>query len=530
LRRAIEVLAVLTFTGIGVARIVSTYYVFSQTVDEPNHVASGMEWLDRGVYTVNPEQPPLGNVAVAFLPFLNGTRYPAAGGDWVQVGNQILGYRDQYLRNLALARLGVLPFFALATAIVWVWSRRVFGSMTALVSILLFTTLPPILAHGGIATTDMALTGTFMVSMLTFIYFRPTYQHSCLVGLTVALAVISKFSALAFVPPCGLGILACWWMMRQRKESEVSWGRIAGLAALASAIVFIIIWGAYRFSRQGWIPAPEFFTGINFLRLHNARGHTSYLLGEIRQRGWWYFFPVALFVKTPVPFLILSGIGCAVLCNPKGKNWRAFATATIAATLLLVCMTSNINIGIRHILPIYPPLAIVAGYGAVRLWSLSGVFRVGVIALLLWQVVGGARIHPDYLAYFNEFASTHADRVLVVSDLDWGQDLLRLADHLRGQKVTSIALAVHGTGDPGRVHMPAFRNLPPCQPATGWIAASEMALKIGRDAPPYGGWEWLEDYEPRAMVGKSIRLYYIPDVTHVRIPDVCNGKAEKAKR
>jgi 4-amino-4-deoxy-L-arabinose transferase-like glycosyltransferase len=568
-RRVLAVLAVLVLIGIAAARIVSTYYVFSQTFDEPDHLAAGIEWLDRRTYTVDLEHPPLARVVIALGPFLDGLRMPEGGGDWVHLGNQILYARDRYSHNLAMARLGVLPFFFLAAGVVWVWSRKVFGETSALIATLLFTTLPAVLAHSGLATTDMPLAATFMAAMLAFMYLLecPTYYRSCVLGLAIAVAILSKLSALLFLPACGLAMLACRWRAT-RGGGIPSVPRVRRAIAMALTVItaFLIIWSGYRFSVQSYeqyeqkdrlqanmgpvrdhstnwhrlthlvaehavIPAPEFIAGIHSLIAHNARGHAGYLLGEVRRTGWWYFFPITLAVKTPLPFVILSGIGLIILGGRgwRGADWRAVAPAAMAVTLLLVCMPARINIGVRHILSIYPLLSIVAGFGAVRLWSLGRPKRVGpaiVVVLLLWQLISSARIHPDYLAYFNELAGRHPERVLVVTDLDWGQDLLRLANVLHERKIDSVALAYTGTAEPSRHNLPQWRILKPCEPATGWVAISVQTLKIGQAVPPYHGYAWLEDYEPRELVGKSIRLYYIRENTRSRKSGDSSGTNE----
>jgi hypothetical protein len=308
----------------------------------------------------------------------------------------------------------------------------------------------------------------------------------------------------------------------------------------------LIIWGGYRFSVESYghqaklqkeeidqfvgakgafhrlgyvvaehapIPAPELIEGIKAVRSHNAGGHSSYLLGEVRKTGWWHFFLITLAVKPPLPFLILSGLGIVMLGRWRDADWRALAPAAMALTVVTICMSTRIDIGVRHILPIYPLLAIVAGFGASRLWNSTQPKRVGpavVVILVLWQLFASARIHPDYLAYFNELVGRHPDRVLVVGDLDWGQDLLRLANELHARKIDSVWLAYHGTAEPGRHNLPPWKNLQPCVRVTGWIAISEIALKIGVGDPPYRAWAWLDAYEPMAMVGKSIRLYYVP--------------------
>jgi len=547
------VLAVLVLTGAAAARIVSTYHIFNQTADEPDHVGAGMEWLSQGTYTLDPEGPPLARVAVALGPFLDGLRLPASRGDGFDLGTEIFYARDHYSRNLTLARLGVLPFFFMAIAAVFLSSRKIFGDTTALLAVALFTTLPPVLAHAGLATSDMALTATFTAAMLALITLleRPTYRRCCMFGLTAGLTVLAKLSALLFLPACGVAVLASYWVARPGTVSlKIPWRRRAAAMALIAATTFSVIWSGYRFSvhpirktdnsrgnigqvvsREGSlhrlaslvaervpIPAPEFVIGINMLRSHALKGHPSYLLGEVRHTGWWYFFPIALAVKSPVPFLVLSGIGFASLIRQAWRraHWQALAPAAMALTLLLACMPSRINIGVRHILPIYPLLAMVAAFGAVSLWNLAKLRRLGpaiVLALLLWQLTASVLAHPDYLAYFNPLAGRHPDEVLLVSDLDWGQDLLRLGRELHERKIDSVALAYHGSAQPWRHKLPRLRDLPPCQPTTGWIAISEAAWKMGWGGPLYRDrvWAWLDAYEPRAMIGKSLRLYYIPE-------------------
>jgi len=174
-------------------------------------------------------------------------------------------------------------------------------------------------------------------------------------------------------------------------------------------------------------------------------------------------------------------------------------------------------LGGRYILAVYPFLAITAGFGAAALWNFSrnrAAARAAVVALLLWQLISSARIHPDYLAYFNEFAGGNPDRILVDSDLDWGQDLLRLADTLRMRGIDTVSIAYFGTADLSRHNLPRLLRLDPYQQARGWIAISETAFKMGSASAdyktPYDGYSWLEAYQPVAMVGRSIRLYYLP--------------------
>src|ERR1700680_1462762 len=236
--------ALIVLAAIGVIRIVSTYSVFNQTTDEPAHVATGMEWLQRGTYTLEPLHPPLARVAVALGPYLSGLRLTGEGRMWAE-GNQILLARGRYLHNLALARSGVLPFFLLATFVVWYWSRAKYGSWASLISTLLFTTSPVVLAHAGLATTDMAVTATFSLALLAFVNLleQASYLRAVFFGIAVGLAVLSKFSVLVFLPVSAVALLACRWFLRRNDTEKPAgtepfrWSRGLTLAALLSFLV-----------------------------------------------------------------------------------------------------------------------------------------------------------------------------------------------------------------------------------------------------------------------------------------------------
>jgi len=526
---------------IGTVRIVATYQVFTQTWDEPVHVATGMEWLDRGTYTYESLHPPLARIATAIGPRLAGIR--STGYDLWLEGNSILYAGGQYDRNLALARLGILPFFLIAALVVFAWANRLAGSGTAVVSVILFTTLPPVLGHAGLATTDMAVTATVALACYCAVLWieSPTPTRSVGLGLTTALAVLSKFSALLFLPAAGVAITACR-RGEKRDEPQPAGARARRTTGIRIAYLsaLLTVWAGYRFAvgplvgasdavgaqpqpgvvdrlaRAPVYPAPALFDGVGQLAAKNRHGHKSYLLGEVRSTGWWYFFPVAIAVKTPIAFLLLVLTGTvAIFRTPPGPpRRRLIEPFAIAGAILLVCIPSRINIGLRHVLPIYPFLAITAGFGSVALWRARRSWPLGptlMAAFLGWQLVSSTRVHPDYLAYFNELAGDEPERILVDSDLDDGQDLKRLADTLRARRIPEIWLAYAGSATVAEHGLPPVRWLQPRQPVTGWVAASLYSLKCGSlNRPEHDDYAWLERYRPVVRVGTSIRLYYIP--------------------
>ena len=176
--RAHPTVVFLVLLAIATARVVGTYAGYSHTSDELMHVACGMQWLDKGVYQYETQHPPLARVAAALGPYLSGIR--SQGQSWPYAeGAKIIYHDQQYDRNLSLARLGIIPFFWIAALVVFVWARRELGDLEGVVAVFLFTFLPPVLAHAGLATTDMALTALLGAAFLTGLIWieKPTVRE-----------------------------------------------------------------------------------------------------------------------------------------------------------------------------------------------------------------------------------------------------------------------------------------------------------------------------------------------------------------
>src|SRR3954452_2176330 len=196
---------------IGSLRIISTYRVFSHTIDEPDNLAAGMEYVSTGRYLYHDENPPLARVFSAVGPFLAGERYHPGPNAHLE-GARILGTGAHYDRVLALARAGILPFFWVASLVVFLWALRAGGPAAALIATALFTTLPPILALAGIANTDMALCAAVAAAALVSLSGapEPTPRRSVGLGACIAFACVSKFTAIPFLAAGWVGMLLCY--------------------------------------------------------------------------------------------------------------------------------------------------------------------------------------------------------------------------------------------------------------------------------------------------------------------------------
>lgn len=545
-------------------KIIASHAVLSHTVDEPTHVAGGLEWLENGTQRLHAENPPLGRIGAGLGAYLAGHRLPAAGTA-PQRGTDVLYADGDYGRSLGIARWGTLPFFLLMSLLVWLWTDQLAGTRAALLATLATVSLPPLLGHAALATTDIPFVAMFLLALWSFVSWldSPTLSRALLLGLALGLATATKFSTLIFFPPSALIILVA----TRGSDTAVTLARTAARVALGTVLLLLVtmltVWGAYRFSLGSIVeiqgaervievgfpdtsslgrrivdaiadrpmPAPDALFGLLFLKAHAVQGHSAYLFGRQSDHGFWYFYPVALAVKTPITFLALLGLSFAgLLRRPAQAGWRAMAPAAAALAILAVSMLSTVNIGLRHVLIVYPLLAITLGVGLDSLvQSHEGPWRrlplVGVGLLLAWQVATILLLHPNYLGYFNPLAGPEPGRVLVDSDLDWGQDALQLQDTLRERDIDLLNIAFFGSVRLCELDLPPLRHLPPGQPVSGWVAISEMYFRghwhldypdvcdrtRARKAAEGLSYDWLRDHQPVATAGRSIRLYHLPD-------------------
>lgn len=540
----ISVIVVLGLIGITVVRLLPAYTTLTGTYDEPFHIASGMEWLDKGLYTYERQHPPLARVATAIGPYLMGFRSHSLATA-TEEGNAILLAGGNYQKNLLLARLGNLPFLILACAVVHLWARRWFTKASGLWALLLFLSLPPILGHAALATLDMACAATLSAALYQLMRWleNPIWQRSVGLGAALSLTLLTKFSSIGFLAAC-IAVGAAYYVIVSAGDRSNMYRQFRsriGPALITVGCALVFLWAGYRFSltplsvqvgahpsidsrTEGHplirhiaytiselpLPLTPFIGGIVQVYEHNQHGHDSYLLGEYRNNGWWYFFPVVVAVKTPIGFLLLCCAGMvATLWRLRVTPWQQSLTALFAIAIFLFCLTSRIDLGVRHILSIYPLLALMAGQAVChafshqrwRIMAAASVVIVGTVVADSWLA------SPDYLAYFNQFAGGHPEDILVESDLDWGQDLQRLGERLKSLGATEVSLRYFGTAPLESAGLPKYRMLLPDKEATGYIAISARFTTL--EYAKNGAYGWLKKHTPLERVGKSIFLYRI---------------------
>jgi hypothetical protein len=349
---------------------------------------------------------------------------------------------------------------------------------------------------------------------------QPSFARGAVFGLCGGLAILAKLSVVVYFAACAAIALVGYVVIERPPIRRIAsqWKTLGPAVALAAPIAALTVWAGFRFSFAHGVPAPELWAGIREVAHHNASGHWSYLLGHVNRFGFWYFFPVAIAVKTPVAFLLLATVGIRLALRGRSGR-RLWLAVAYAAGILAVAMSSHINIGLRHILPMYVGLAVLGGAAVVRAWTSPMPRWIGVaVALLLaWLAVSSLLAHPDYLAYFNELAGSQPEKILVDSDLDWGQDVSRLGRRLQalgGRQVSFLNLdKVDFAHQPGFEGITVAGTMSWALPSVGWNAVGLTVLKERRlgfyDTHPELTL-WPNVIPPTERVGKSILLWYFP--------------------
>jgi hypothetical protein len=436
----------------------------TQTWDEGIHISAGYSYLKLGDYSWNVEHPPLVKIASALplaLMGLSAERYEPDGKlkDQVRYGIDFLykNRRDADSILFAARSANILLTLLFAAAVAW-WTRRRYGPLAGVAAAALCAFDPNLMAHGRYVTTDFPVTVFFFFACVLWVEYLEAASPRRLLAAagTIGLALITKFSAVLLLPPLVILYAACW--IRRPKEFPVRRAAIAAatVTATVALMVLVVYWPetvrCWRTSvpqlstvaarnnfigrtllslgRVFHLPAHAYLLGLNAVADHNVGGHASYLLGMRSATGWWYYFPVVFAVKSTMAALASALLLLAAgLWQAWKREWISPMALGLALPPLLyfaISMTSGINIGMRHILPVYPFL-----YVGAAAWLATRAPRPGVyvlMALVALQMGECARITPDYLAFFNELAGGpgRGPEYLVDSNIDWGQDVKKL--------------------------------------------------------------------------------------------------------
>ena len=520
------------------------------TVDEMVYVGCGYRHLAYSDFRMNAEQPPLAKMLAALPLLLLPVEEPPP-----PVGDDQIGWPDRFLHEtnrtrplLAYARAPVAVLTVLLAWILWRLARGLYGPEAGLFALALAAFHPSLLAHGHLATTDLPSAFTFVLASWAFWAWsrKPGPLLAVAVGAAVGLTVTTRFTG--WLLPGIFAVLSLAWAWT-RREHAAAWRDVAGFAAINLAVVPLVIWAVYGFDYapwpgesvarpiapelgwsgavvarlQEWRALPEaYLEGLRFQIEHNHQGHWGYLLGESGS-AWRYYYLVACAVKNTPGFLLSTALVLASMGRWRRRlldggpelHWLVPAVAVFA-----VASFARIQLGERYVLAVYPYVILLAAAAAstVRVWR-GGLAVLGA-ALALHAGPALAVAPRGYLAYFNTLAGgpDGGHHVLADSNLDWGQDLPRLARWMKARGLARIQLGYFGSDDPDRygiVHedLPTWGANRPQRPAEnpfhGTIAVSAnllLGIFFPADQDPYAA---LRSRAPDERVG-TFFVYHLP--------------------
>jgi Flp pilus assembly protein TadD/4-amino-4-deoxy-L-arabinose transferase-like glycosyltransferase len=468
------------WSAIGLLALYMTLAVWSarsnsSVADEHPHILSGWLYWESALFSGGLDNPPLGQLLVS-APFRLLR----------------LDYAFPSDEHLGLARAPVLLLSLALALLLLVWSRRTGAALWVLLALCLE---PNLLAHGQLATLDAPLCLAWWLTLWFWRNYLLRETERAAAGeralalapftAAFALAVYTKFTGLFLLPACWLVALLVLRNARARLNATAALAVALVGAALLSHVVY-----AFEPTRFG-LPTHlvEALTGK---LTHRSEGHFAYLAGRGSTDGFFAYYVVTLLVKTPLPLLILALVGTALSWRRVSRIDRALWILP-ALLLLVVFSWIRVNIGARHILPLYPAMLLPAAYAMHVLWQRGGKARAVLALLLLVWAVGVLRVAPQFLPYFNLAAggARRGDRWLLDSNLDWGQDDLRLERFLQRRAARGEVWQVNPPGEVARIGRLA-------------VNANTLHNLLRRDPTPYG---WLRNLQPAAYAGWSWRLY-----------------------
>lgn len=536
----------------------------SVTIDEPVHILAGHRYWQCGDFGINPEHPPLLKLLAA-SPLISRTFIEP---DW-DCGSKITSQYEGELAGISFltrngvdgivvpTRLAASLLSLLLAAFMYLAAWEIFGRAEALVALALLAFEPNLIAHGSLVTTDMALSATaFAVVYTLFRYLKnPTVFSFTVVAVAIGLMLAAKHSAVIFVPILFALLLADVFLFRQNKNLSPEWilrqiGAFAGIFLIS----LILLWAFYGF-RYYSIPGatqstisianyiketgrPEIVeslsakivTVISRLRILPesyvlgladivATGsRNTFIFNRNYGSGQWFYFPVAFAVKSSTVLLLLLPLGLLLPFFKREKRREMMFLLVPPLLFFAAALTSGMNIGVRHILPVYPFFIVAAAVGAIAACRKFYFFRYVLIALLLFHAATAWRTAPNYIAFANDFwgGTNNTYHILADSNVEWGQNLKLVNEYLAQENISDCWFAGFAGGELNRVQQPCrlasgslswfateqlVEPTPPVIEGTILLSVSVLPMRSGDEYLP------VTQSKPIALIGGSILVY-----------------------
>ncbi len=454
------------------------------TADEFYHIPAGYYHLTAGDFHLNSEHPPLFKMFAALplllvRPVAPTPNYAAASEPRKRTEETLaLFWRANTARFETVAFWPRVPMVLLTLALGWlvfVYARQLFGARAALFAVALYSFEPTVLAHGRVIQTDVPAAFSYLLFFYALHAYalKPSTRRALGLGAATGLALVTKFSLVVVAPVFAFSVAALVVIAPRRGWRR---GRVALQAGTAAFVALLVVNAVYYFQGRTLLegdlayvarhtPASadevvaamralsalvptNYLFGVYQVAIHNRDGHLASVFGRYGQQGWWLYFPVAFALKTTLPFLLTAAAALVWAARRlfKKREWRMLAVLAPFALYALLAMSSRINIGVRHFLPVFPFLFILSGALLDRLLRASrgrrGLLTL-VVVLMCWVGFEVARAFPHYVPYMNQLAWRRPHwYYLTDSNVEWGDDARALALYLRERGETRVRAAL----------------------------------------------------------------------------------------
>jgi hypothetical protein len=568
----------------------------SVTVDEIMYITAGYYHLKTGDFQLNMTNPPFMKLLSALPLLALDLKLPPMTDNpknWTLIEHW--RYSRSFLyenlvdadKILFIARLPIVLLSIILAVFVFLWSTELYSAKAGLFALLLYSFSPNILAHSRLATHDLGLTAFMFISSYFFWKYikLPSARSLILCGFFFGLAMLTKTTAIFLIPIFVLYTFIC--MLRKNglriyeklpfvgriPHSRTSLRQFSSLTfsiLLISLLGLIILNIGYGFQGslkplstsnnhqavyqrlpinntmtrllsdvflESLLPIPSPYAKLlKFQSQLTANSGGVYFAGKLYSPGLWYLMIVSFFLKTPIPLLILLAISITYMILQK-ENFEAewLILSFILVLMFIFSYLSNVNVGLRYVLPIYPFFHVLASRVFTLDFARQNLAKGLILALSAWYVLGAISIHPHYLAYFNEFIGgpQNGYKYLADSNIDWGQDLKGLKHYMEDNQINKIKLAYFGSADVNYYgidydYLPSV-GLTPKKPGQYWwyemnadyksrieprkgtiaISATLLASPSWMTKKFRNTYDWLREYEPVDNVGYSILIYKI---------------------
>jgi hypothetical protein len=554
-------------------------------VDEAAHVPAGIAHWRAARFDIYCVNPPLTRMlatlpALVLNPALNLRGLPFSPGDrpeWILAREFPEANSGRFLTIFHLARWAGIAWSLVGAVLIGRWARELYGVGAGFLGMVLWCFFPTAIAFAQVVTPDVPASVAGLAAAYAFWKYlrRPSTSMALWSGLLLGLAESTKFTHLLLYP-----LWALAWALQRRRKAAV-WPTLGQAMVIIVASLAVINMsygfrgtgraiGSFRFFSKSFsgigalessaegnrfrgqlagairLPLPEdFVRGIDLQRRDFEAGFPSYLAGEWRRHGWWYYYLFASAIKVPLGMVVLIVWGIVQLA----RRWRgttcveAFLVLHASAIICFVSSQTGFNHHFRYVLPAFPFLILIAcstARGAGR----SRPVRTALIAgFAAWCIAAGINSHPHSMSYFNEAVggARGGDKYLVDSNIDWGQDLLFLKTWLDAHpEARPISLAYYNVINPRLIGIDF--DLPPRAPTglfqndrryqsengprAGYFAISvnhlrgaefEIPDRDGRHWLTYrGDFEYFRLFRPIARAGDSIRIYHLTEAEVIR--------------